>query len=89
MLQAYNQVFYTPWADSIDLEERHSQLLSQVGFWPVDHTDPSMPVDYAKLFLLCNVFLLSTANDGKILSILFGFILLDPMKQFKIQRGSE
>ena len=81
MLQAYHQVFSSPWADSIDLEERHSQLLNQIGFWPVDHTDSSMPVDYAKLFLLCNVFLLSTGKDGKLASFVFNFVLRNCMER--------
>jgi hypothetical protein len=53
-------VFASPWADSLELEERHTQLVTQIGFWPVDTNDPDMKVDYAKLFLLCNIFLFNT-----------------------------
>ena len=73
---SYSQVFASPWADSLELEHRHAQLVSQIGFWPIDHTDPEMPVDYAKLFLLCNIFLFNTekVNSPSLRYIIFSYI---------------
>ena len=75
---SYNQVFASPWADSAELENRHAQLVSQIGFWPIDHTDPEMPVDYAKLFLLCNIFLFNTEKVTRLLELAWWWPVMAP-----------
>ena len=56
----YSQVFYTPWAESKELEERHAALTREMSSWPVNPKDPAKHVDKVQLFLLANIMMLST-----------------------------
>jgi hypothetical protein len=58
----YDQIFSSPWASSIDLEERHAYIVPKLAAWPVDPNDPLKRVDKAMLFLIYNIIMLST--DG-------------------------
>lgn len=55
----YDQVFASPWASSVDLEERHAYIIPKMAAWPVDPRDPEEIVDKAMLFLIYNIMMLS------------------------------
>ena len=56
----YDQIFASPWASSVDLEERHAYIIPKMASWPVDPRDPEERVDKAMLFLIYNIMMLST-----------------------------
>ena len=61
ILNWYFQVFASPWAASIDIEERHAQLTYQISPWPVDNpAQGDNNVDRLQVFLLAHIILLST-----------------------------
>ena len=67
----YEQVFASPWASSVDLEERHAYIIPKLAAWPVDPKDPQQRVDKAMLFLIYNIIMLSTegvtlADESKV-----------------------
>ena len=71
----YDQIFASPWASSVDLEERHAYIIPKMASWPVDPRDPEERVDKAMLFLIYNIMMLSTE----------GIVLEDESKVRKLQ----
>lgn len=53
----YEQVFSSPWAPHISLEQRHEELTQKMSKWPMDD---QMQVDPIMVFCLCHVMLFST-----------------------------
>ena len=54
-------MFASPWAASLDIEERHAQLTYQISPWPVDNpTQGDTNVDRLQMYLLAHILLLST-----------------------------
>ena len=41
----YSQVFSSPWAESVQLEERHAKLTKEISSWPINPKDPAKHVD--------------------------------------------
>ncbi len=56
----YEQVFTSPWAPSINLEQRHAELNKVISKWPVDEINNHDVVDPLMLFCLGHVILFSS-----------------------------
>ena len=52
----YKQVFTSPWAPHIDLEERDEELTQKISKWPLDNDN----IDGLMMFYLSNILLFST-----------------------------
>ena len=57
----YKQVYTSPWAPNISLEQRHEFLVEKMNQWAID-TEPTSgsKVDAVMIFYLCQILLFST-----------------------------